>query len=146
MHSKKPPKTSSLASVVFSKVSAVRLCFDRRHVGLVLPQDLPGMRWAAEIAVTTVDSNVPKHKGARRKACIRALQSEHGSLHDSIRGFGDVAKRCDLREKILGASADTCMSVRADDRYIAVAVDTGKELGGFGDDGAPDTAISECYV
>jgi hypothetical protein len=38
------------------------------------------------------------------------------------------------------------MPVRADDRNIAVSVDTGKELGAFGDDGTPDTAISEGYV
>jgi len=38
------------------------------------------------------------------------------------------------------------MLVRADDRYISVAVDTGKELGEFGDNGTPDTAVPEGYV
>src|SRR6266567_7207051 len=93
----------------------------------------------ATIAVTTVDSNVPKSERAGRKTCVRALHSEYGTLHDRIRRFADIPQRCDLWEKVLGVSADTCMLVCADDRYISVAVDTGKELGEFGDDGTPDT-------
>lgn len=38
------------------------------------------------------------------------------------------------------------MLVRADDRYISVAVETGKELGESGDNGTPDTAVPESYV
>jgi hypothetical protein len=100
----------------------------------------------ATIAVTTIDSNVPKSERARRKTCVCALHSEHGTLHDRIRRFVDIAERCDLWEKVLGVSTDTCMLVRADDRYISVAVDTGKELGESGDDGTPDTAVPESYV
>jgi hypothetical protein len=81
----------------------------------------------ATIAVTTVDSNVPKRKGAGRKTCVRALNSEHGTLHDRIRRFADISQRCDLWEEVLGVSTDTCMLVCADDRYIFVAIDTGKE-------------------
>ena len=100
----------------------------------------------AAIAVTTVDSNVPKSEGARRKTCVRALHSEHGTLHDRIGCFADIAQRCNLREKVLGISTDTCVLVRADDRYISIAVDTGKESGEFSDDGTPDTAIPEGYI
>jgi hypothetical protein len=77
---------------------------------------------------------------------MRALHSEHGTLHDRIRRFADIAQRCDLWEKVLEVSVDTYMLVRADDRYISVAVDTGKEPGEFGDDGTPDTAVPEGYV
>lgn len=38
------------------------------------------------------------------------------------------------------------MLVRADYRYIFVAVDTGIEFGEFGDYGTPDTAVPEGYV
>jgi hypothetical protein len=100
----------------------------------------------ATIAVTTVHSNVLKSEGARRKTCVRALHSEHGTLHDRIRRFADIAQRCDLWEKVLGVPTDTCMLVRADDRYISVAVNTRKELGEFGDDGTPYTAVPEGYV
>jgi hypothetical protein len=35
------------------------------------------------------------------------------------------------------------MPVRADDRCITVSADTGNELVEFGDDGTPDTVISD---
>jgi hypothetical protein len=38
------------------------------------------------------------------------------------------------------------MLVCADDRYISVAVDTREELGEFGNNGTPDTAVPESYV
>lgn len=101
--------------------------------------------WAT-IAVTTVDSNVPKSEGARRKTCVRALHSEHSTLHNRIRRFADIAQRCDLWKKVFGVSTYTCMLVRADDRYISVAVGTGKEPGDDGDDGTPDTAVPEGNV
>lgn len=63
-----------------------------------------------------------------------------------MRRFGDIAQRCDLWEKVLGVSANTCVLVRANDRYICVAVDTEEEAREVGDDGTPDAAVREGYV
>jgi hypothetical protein len=35
------------------------------------------------------------------------------------------------------------MPVRADDCCVTISADTGNELGEFGDDGTPDTGISD---
>lgn len=51
-------------------------------------------------AAITFDDNVTNREGAGRKACMRrimrALHSEHGTLQDAVRCFGDVAKRRDM--------------------------------------------------
>jgi hypothetical protein len=145
MHSKEGQKTSRCSAGV-RKFQQGEGCV---LIAIILSSFFRRIRQVcarATISVTTVDSNVPKSEGTRRKTCVRALHSEHGTLHDRIRRFVDIAQRCDLWEKVLGVSTGTCVLVRADDRYISVAVDTGKEPGQFGDDGTPDTAVPEGYV
>jgi len=97
----------------------------------------------AAIAVTAVDRYIPERERARGKAFVRALHSEHGALHDSICRFANIAKRRELREKVLGVSADTCMLMRGDNRDIPFIVDTGKETGEAGDNGTPDAGVSK---
>jgi hypothetical protein len=77
---------------------------------------------------------------------VRALHSEHSTLHNSFRSFSDVAKGCNLRKKILRVSTHPRMLVRADDGYIRSRVDTGIEVGEAGQNGTPDASVSEGYV
>lgn len=77
---------------------------------------------------------------------MRAVYSEHSALHDSVRSFGDVAQRRDLREKILGVSTGAGMLVRANDGHITFGVDAGIEIGEVGQDGASDAGVPKGYV
>jgi hypothetical protein len=77
---------------------------------------------------------------------VRALHSEHSALYDSVSSFGDVARRRDLREKVLGVSTHASMLVRANDGYITFGVDAGIEIGELGQDGASDASVPKGYV
>ena len=101
--------------------------------------------WAT-IPVSVSNGDIPKPEGAGCKVCVGTLYSEHGPLYDSLSRLTDVAPRRDLREKVLGVSTNTRVLVRADDSDIPFVIDAGKKLSKTGNNGTPDSSVSESYV